>query len=447
MATAKTKAGARGGSEVDLAWELALAGKREEALRRALAVFTKDPAQLSAVTLALELLAGAERFTVVPDVAARLVDGYVRRGDLPAAASAAKIADRAGGDGAGLRKRIAEAYGKGSKRLADDVAPSPPPLPAAHPMPADMKALSGDALFARAETELEAFLSSTDSVADGKVPRLPLFSSLVPKALEALLAAFELRSVETGGVAITQGEEGREAFVVVRGQLRAERRVEGQDEPTLLAVLGPGAIFGEMALVSESPRAASVIAEEPVQLLAASRAGLEALAQNEPVLGQELAAFCRSRMVANLVRHGMILAAVEPKHRDALMARFETVTFQPGEKLVEEGKETEGLYLVASGGVRVQSKDGEGDRVVLAELGPGDVVGEISLVLRRPATATVVAMHPTVALHLPRAQFHEAIREHSSLLSQLYELATKREEETRSVVAQQALDVEEIVLL
>jgi CRP-like cAMP-binding protein len=446
MATAKTKAGAGGGSEVDVAWELALAGKREEALRRAIAVFAKDPAQLSAVTLALELLAGAERFTVVPDVAVRLVDGYVRRGDLPAAASAAKIADRAGGDGAALRKRIAEAYGKGSKRLAD-VAPSPPPLPAAHPMPADVKALSGDALFVRAETELEAFLATTDTVADGKVPRLPLFSSLVPKALEALLAAFELRSVETGGVAITQGEEGREAFVVVRGQLRAERHVEGQDEPTVLAVLGPGAIFGEMALVSDSPRAASVVAEEPVQLLAASRSGLEALAQNEPVLGQELAAFCRSRMVANLVRHGMILAAVEPKHRDALMARFETVTFQPGEKLVEEGKETEGLYLVASGGVRVHSKDAEGDRVVLAELGPGDVVGEISLVLRRPASATVVAMHPTVALHLPRAQFHEAIREHSSLLAQLYELATKREEETRSVVAQQALDVEEIVLL
>ena len=77
----------------------------------------------------------------------------------------------------------------------------------------------------------------------------------------------------------------------------------------------------------------------------------------------------------------------------------------------------------------------------------GDVVGEIGLVLRRPATATVTASHPTLALHLSREQFHEAIREHPTLLSELYELATKREEETRSVVAQQALDVEDIVLV
>ena len=72
---------------------------------------------------------------------------------------------------------------------------------------------------------------------------------------------------------------------------------------------------------------------------------------------------------------------------------------------------------------------------------------QISLVLRRPATATVTASHPTIALHLPRQQFQEAIREHATLLQELYELATKREEETRSVVAQQALDVGDIVLV
>jgi CRP-like cAMP-binding protein len=91
--------------------------------------------------------------------------------------------------------------------------------------------------------------------------------------------------------------------------------------------------------------------------------------------------------------------------------------------------------------------DGDGDRVVLAQLGPGDVVGEISLVLRRPATADVVAAHTTVALALTQERFQAAIKEHPALLGELYELATRREEETRSVVAQEALDVSDVVLL
>jgi CRP-like cAMP-binding protein len=95
----------------------------------------------------------------------------------------------------------------------------------------------------------------------------------------------------------------------------------------------------------------------------------------------------------------------------------------------------------------VRSKDTDGDRVVLAELGPGEVVGEISLVLRRPANADVVALHPTVALGLDREAFNDAIREHPALLRELYDTAVQRDEETRNVVAQKAIDASDVVLL
>jgi CRP-like cAMP-binding protein len=119
----------------------------------------------------------------------------------------------------------------------------------------------------------------------------------------------------------------------------------------------------------------------------------------------------------------------------------------PGEVLLRQGEEGGSLFLIASGLVEIRSTDADGDRVVLAQSGPGDVVGEISLVLRRPATADVVAVHSTVALELTLAEFHEAIRQHPGLLQQLYEIATQREAETRSVVAQEARDVSDSVLL
>jgi cAMP-dependent protein kinase regulator len=202
-----------------------------------------------------------------------------------------------------------------------------------------------------------------------------------------------------------------------------------------------------MALVSGAPRAASAVAVEPVQALCIGRAALEDLARQDAALGRELGSFCYSRMIANLMRHGAILSAIEPSKRAELVARFKTEQFAAGDVLVRQGQEAGRLFLLASGGVQVLGKDADGDHVVLAELGPGNVVGEISLVLRRPANADVVAVHTTVALALDREQFHEAIREHPVLLQQLYDIAVARHEETRSVVAQKAVDVSDIVLV
>ncbi|HJL19548.1 MAG TPA: cyclic nucleotide-binding domain-containing protein [Sandaracinaceae bacterium LLY-WYZ-13_1] len=428
-------------SVLDEAWTAWVAGRGDDAIRRCVAILEADAGQIGAASLLTEALA-ERRADRAADVATRLVEDHVRRGDLPRALAAVSAAAKAGADDAPLRRAIAKAFGRGSERVAD-VSAAPPPLPPRSVEPIE-DGLSGDALDDRAEEALAAYLASERPL-EGDVPRLPLFGELPPPALEQLLAAWTVLELEKGGRAIEEGTEGRDAFVVVRGHLRAERGAG--EAATVLAELGPGALFGEMALVSEAPRAASVVALEAVQLLCASRDDLEDLAERTPQIGQSLSSFCRARMLSNLVRHSAILRAVDAPERAALMDRFETRSFKRGERLVTHDEETEGLFLLASGAVEVVGRDADGDELRVAELGPGDVVGEISLVLRRPATADVLATHPTVALELRHEQFQEAIREHPKLLAELYDLATKREEEMRSVVAQETLDVEEVVLL
>jgi cAMP-dependent protein kinase regulator len=343
-----------------------------------------------------------------------------------------------------LYAAIAQAFGRGSPRLAA-VSPAPPPLPAATEVAPFFAKLSGDALGDAAEKALSKALSQKDRIADGQVPRLPLFSELAPAILQKLLTTFELREFAQGGFVVCQGEDGIDAFLLVRGVLNVVR--ERDDGPVVLAVLGPGALFGEMSLISRAPRAASVVAVEPAHVLAAPRQVLEALAAKEPAIGRTLSDFCNQRMLANLIRHSALLSAVEPARRTELIAKFTPRTFSVGSLLVRQGRENDRLFLIASGEVEVRGADAEGDKMVLAHLGPGDVVGEISLVLRRPATADVVASHTTVALELTSDQFQEAIRAYPGLLQELYELATKRHDETRSVVAQAAVDVSDSVLL
>ena len=78
---------------------------------------------------------------------------------------------------------------------------------------------------------------------------------------------------------------------------------------------------------------------------------------------------------------------------------------------------------------------------IIKTLGAGDVVGEVALVFRRDANADVVAVHPTVTLHLPREEFVSLIREHPAILHGLYILAVERDDETSSVLATSTLSV------
>ena len=275
---------------------------------------------------------------------------------------------------------------------------------------------------------------------------LPLFSALEKEGLRALIEAFEMVTVPAGKDVITEGEEGAEAYIVARGELEVRRHLpESESGPAsiiTLARLHNGALFGEMALLSRAPRVASVVASRPSILLVAKRDALEAVAEKRPDVGIELAAHCRRRMVANLVRTSPVLLAVPTAERGALVERFETAVFEKGDKLIAEGEEPTGLHLIASGEVAVVGHE-SGEPFVIATLGVGDVAGEVALVLRRKANADVVAVVPTVSLHLPREDFMALIRDHPAILAGLYLLAVARDEETNNVLTTSTTTVAE----
>ena len=317
-----------------------------------------------------------------------------------------------------------------------------------------MVVLVGKALLSKAQETLhEAHQLLDDDLAARKEPPKvvpePLFSALNRDALRAMIGIFDTISVSNGTVLIEEGTSGAEAYIVARGELEVRRKATDDDMESgdiLLAHLGAGALFGEMALLSRSARAASVVACRSSIILVARKEALDEVAARQPRVGTEFADHCRRRMVENLVRTSTILSAVKAKERPALVERFVTRTFEESERLIEQGQESDGLHLVASGEVAVVVRDGD-ESTVIAKLGVGEVVGEVALVLRRPSNADVIATNPTVTLHLPRDRFLDLIKQHPAILGQLYELAVKRDEETSSIVAQEATDANDYVLI
>jgi cAMP-dependent protein kinase regulator len=392
--------------------------------------------------LIARLLVDEERFVPALPASQRLVDAFVRRGDLPGAVVASTVALDAGEPQRPLLATIANAFAKDSPRVGQGSI-KPPPFPHLPPE-TELSKLSGEALFAEAEQALNGYLAAADPLPQGGgVPALPLFGALAARELEQLLAAVRVEEVSDGHEIVRQGDVGNEAFVVARGLLKVVRR-QGGDE-TVLAQLGPGAIFGEMALLSESPRSASVVALEPAQLLVLARDELERAAEEAPELGAELSAFCHGRMHANLIRHARMLSGLPVAQRAELLGQLPSRVFERRDRLIARDSEATSLFLIASGAVSISVPE-EGERLVLATLGPGEVVGEMSMILRRPSNADVTALYPTVAYELSREQLHALMRAYPALLVELYELATRRDEEVRAEISDEALSADDILV-
>src|SRR5262249_10001283 len=144
--------------------------------------------------------------------------------------------------------------------------------------------LSGPALLSKATEIIHDASTHYDSLADSASPLispLSLFSSLEREGLRALIGCFEMITVPAGKAVISEGEEGAEAYIVARGDLEV-RRTDEDERPVALARLTNGALFGEMALLSRAPRAASVVANRPSILLVARRDALESVAEKRP---------------------------------------------------------------------------------------------------------------------------------------------------------------------
>jgi cAMP-dependent protein kinase regulator len=265
---------------------------------------------------------------------------------------------------------------------------SPPQLPAPntlHPLPS---VLSGMALLSRTTEIIRHGRKALKETAEARMeaPRfapLPLFSELGNEALRALIEVFEVRTIPRDNVIIAEGEEGSEAYILARGELEARRTA--QDNSTIvLARLTAGAIFGEMALLSRAPRAASVVTCRPSIVLVARKDALDLVTERFPDVGTVLAAHCQKRIVQNLVRTSAMLRAVPASERPALIERFVTRVFEEGEVLIRQNATDDGLHLIASGKVSVVREEA-GEPLVIATLNPGDTVGEVSLVLRKPS--------------------------------------------------------------
>lgn len=126
---------------------------------------------------------------------------------------------------------------------------------------------------------------------------------------------------------------------------------------------------------------------------------------------------------------------VRRKKIEALMTAFERLFLRAGETLFQRGDRGDAAYVVAHGRVRVHiPRTGEPD-IVVAELGPGDMIGEVALLADVRRTATVSALTDCDLMELDRATFEERCSD-PELARAMLDLVGKRLASSLELLAQ-----------
>jgi cAMP-dependent protein kinase regulator len=227
------------------------------------------------------------------------------------------------------------------------------------------------------------------------IQRIVMFKHLRGAPLNTVIDAMKACSFPIGHVVIQEGSmDGEDMFIIMEGQLDV---FYGQ---TKVATIGKGRCFGEVALMYNCPRTATIVSITPVVLYALSRPVFRAILIDESI--QQ-----RARYEAFLKKVPLFQSLV-PYELSRFSDALETEEFQEGQVIMYEGQVDPHakFYIVESGSVvctKLNPQTGqEVNSVVLRE---GGFFGEIALLANKPRQATVRCIGATRCLSIARDHF------------------------------------------
>ena len=124
---------------------------------------------------------------------------------------------------------------------------------------------------------------------------IPLFSGFDEAATEKVAALVKTRSFKKNAVVVTQGDDTTSVYIVIDGRLRVFRD-DADGNEVILNDMQRGSWFGELAVLADSTRSASVVTLEPSQLGIISKQDLDQLLATNPMLTLSIAKFLARRV-------------------------------------------------------------------------------------------------------------------------------------------------------
>jgi putative peptide zinc metalloprotease protein len=257
------------------------------------------------------------------------------------------------------------------------------------------------------------------------------FAPLPLAALERLAAICVEARYSAGSAVLREGDAADCAYLIVKGQ--AEVTIKSSSGPVPLAMLGPGELFGEIALLTpKGTRQATVTALTPLLCLSLPADAFRAAVAGSPGAAAAFQDATETMLRSRFLKSATPFTRLDREELARLSARLETLSVVAGDTIIRQGEPGDVCYLLRSGLVEVvREKDAsatdtsaeDGPAAIrLATLRPGALFGEAALLTDAPRNATVRALEASVLLVLRRAHLLDAMGTEAGLAGQIVQL-------------------------
>ncbi|XP_042562282.1 cAMP-dependent protein kinase type II-beta regulatory subunit [Clupea harengus] len=215
-----------------------------------------------------------------------------------------------------------------------------------------------------------------------------LFKNLDPEQMSQVLDAMFEKIVEVGEHIIDQDDDGDNFYVIERGTFDIVVRVEGADR-TVGSYDNRGS-FGELALMYNTPRAATITATSLGALWCMDRLTFRRIIVKNNAK--------KRRLYEAFIETLPFLTSLEVSERMKVVDVLSSKGFSTGERIIAQGDMADSFYIVESGRVRITmkhtrtKKDAEEEEVDIATCLRGQYFGELALVTNKPRAASAYAM-------------------------------------------------------
>ena len=130
-----------------------------------------------------------------------------------------------------------------------------------------------------------------------------------------------------------------------------------------------------------------------------------------------------------------LFEGLSPDEQEELRAMMTQTTLRRGETLFNEGDSGDRLYILLSGKVKLGHASADGRENLLAVLGPGEIVGELTLFDPGPRSTTATAVAPTELLTLDHNQLMTFVESHPQLAKDMLRALAQRLRRTNTALA------------
>ena len=219
----------------------------------------------------------------------------------------------------------------------------------------------------------------------GKIISSFIFSSLDKKDIEIIIDAMEEKKFKIDEKVITQGEFGDCLYIVETGSLSCFKILES-GENKFLCNYGPGDAFGELALLYNCPRAASIICSSEESILWA----LDRETFNHIV---KTAAQKKREKYENFLKKVDILSTIDEYELGKICDSLKVGVFKKDDYIIKEGEMGDVFYIIEEGKCNASKTFEPGKpEEIINELKEGDYFGERALLKGEPRYANIIVV-------------------------------------------------------